>query len=211
MSVDQAKDYRVKVTVRNNRILSLIERTHTSVAAFARDTHLPYQFLSNLICMREPARTERGEWTNRVLDLASALRVEPDEMFTERQLIGLPTASVIRHVNEEDIVSLSEQEAARLLTTDNLDRQIYGKQIADLVNLLPPRYRFVAERRFGLNGQDVMDGEDLGALMNISPARVYQMESRCITLLRNKIANLEATDRLAQLNVENLMPRTRQS
>ncbi len=177
------KDYRVKIAIRNNRILSLIERTHPTIAAFARDHRIDYGYINALISMKKSATLETGEWRKIVLELAEAFGVEPEEMFTELQSAGVHRSTVIRHVNEEEILTLDEPDALKLLTQDDPDRTILGKEIAALVDLLPERWRFVVEHRYGLNGPDMTYGE-IGEVMNLSVERVRQIDLQAMRRLR---------------------------
>ncbi len=180
------KDYRLKISASNNRIMTLIERTHSSVAAFSRDHQISYNSLNALICMRAPARWANGEWRKLVVDLATALHVEPEEMFTERQLAGIPNSTVIRHVSEQEVLSLSQPETVALLAPGDIDNEIYAKQIASLVNKLPPRRREIVERYYGLNGQAPTTMEEISEHLGISRARTQELLQDALRKLRNR-------------------------
>jgi RNA polymerase sigma factor (sigma-70 family) len=189
-------DYRIQVRVKNNRILSLIEETHASAMAFAREHNINYTSLMQLISLRLPAKTVMGNWTKVVLDTAGALNKDPEELFTERQLAGLKTSTIIRNVSEEDIISLSDSETKFLLTDDHQDERIFANQMAGLVQVLPPRQRAIIQHRFGLTGAEEMTYDELGACWGVTKERIRQIEVSALRKLRQKVNQQQKLDNL---------------
>ena len=186
------KDYRLTIRAHNNRILELIERTHDSVAAFARTHQLPYQSLSDLVRLTDRPRTATGEWRKLVIDLAAALRVAPEELFSARQMDGLRACTVVRKVDEEDMIEL-DGPSGRSLTSlaDHPDEAFFRKEA--LIHLLPSlstREKIVIEKTFGLNGERecTLDeiGARLGGLAGISKERVRQIQIKALRKLRDE-------------------------
>jgi hypothetical protein len=81
------KDYRVKITVRNDRILSKIESEYASVRNFCMAMNLEYQRITDLIRGTSPINA-KGEIKELVKKLMEALGCTIEELFTEKQLKG---------------------------------------------------------------------------------------------------------------------------
>ncbi len=177
-------DYRLRISVRNNRILTLIEQTHDSMMSFARDRQIPYQGLVNLVALRAPARNANGEWAKIVVTVATALRVEPEELFSERQLAGLPVSTVIRNVSEDDILSLTSPEAEHLSISQDQDDRIFARQIVNHLEKLPSKHRFIIEKYFGLNDNTQANFTTIAEEMNLSVTRVSQLYQNGIRKLK---------------------------
>lgn len=80
------KDYAVKVSVRNGRILRRMrECGFESQAQLHKACGVTMTLLNGLICMRVKGYNEKGEWRKAALDISSALRCEPEELFNDQQ------------------------------------------------------------------------------------------------------------------------------
>jgi len=75
------KDYRIKITVRNDRILSKIESEYASVRNFCMAMDLDYQRTNDLIRGSSPINA-KGEIRELVKKLMEALGCTIDELFT---------------------------------------------------------------------------------------------------------------------------------
>ena len=78
------KDFNVKLTVRNARLLNAIRASWPSVAAFSRAAALNQGTVNALVCLRlRPITTLRSEWTGLARSVAAALGMYPDELWPE--------------------------------------------------------------------------------------------------------------------------------
>ncbi len=98
-------DYRIKVSVRNARLLRAIEAAgHSSVAAFCKAEGLNYGQVNALIGLREAPIGKNGRFTQTASMLMEALCALPQELWTERQLtMNLPRSTYETDVDEIDI------------------------------------------------------------------------------------------------------------
>ena len=97
-------DYRVKITIRNERILKLIEdRGFTSVRSFANTHKISYQQLTELIAGKIKPFTENGIMILVCKQMLEVLNVTLEDCFTSRQLEGFNKRSFEIKVKEQDL------------------------------------------------------------------------------------------------------------
>jgi len=104
-------DYRVKITIRNNRLLKAIEdKGYRSVSDFCRKTNLQ-EGLVNLIVRgaTKPLRKD-GSLNPTVLNLLEYLDLSVEDAFTERQLQGFNKNSFQVEMNENQLSSLTSPQ-----------------------------------------------------------------------------------------------------
>lgn len=73
-----------------------------------------------------------------------------------------------------------------------LPEDIIGQQetqaiVADWLVQLTPRQRWIIERRYGFNGEDVLTLEDMAMLLDISRERVRQIQTEALQLFRKHL------------------------
>ncbi len=120
------KDFNVKITVRNARLLSAIRESYPSEAAFSRAINASPTAVNAIVCMRQKPVTASGEWRELARDMAAALNKYPDEIWPEhlRDLQAAKSTAEIE-MNIDDLPRLqsgSMAEARRLIAkwSDNL-------------------------------------------------------------------------------------------
>lgn len=180
------KDYRIVAKVRNNRILSLIEAEGSrSAMAFCKARGLGYAQVAALIAMKLAPKGARGEWLKIAIDLATALRVQPDELFNARQMQGGNAATITRHVNETELSLESTTIEDRLLPSP--DSAVTARvDVEHLMGCLTPCYRRVVEMAYGLNGQGgEMTFREIGAEIGVSGERIRQMLAKAMRKMRH--------------------------
>ena len=101
------KDYRIKITIRNDRLLSAIEGMgHESVMSFCKKYDLPYTSTNDIISGKKPPLKDDGSLTTRCKDLLEILGVSIEEAFTERQLEGFSKTTFETKVKEKDLLQI---------------------------------------------------------------------------------------------------------
>ena len=101
------KDYRVKITIRNERILSAIENMgFPSVAKFCEENILDYTRTSEVIRGSLKPINEKGKLNSLVENLLEILDLEVKDAFTERQLRGFKTTSYEVKLKEDELKQL---------------------------------------------------------------------------------------------------------
>ena len=98
------KDYRVKITIRNERLLAAIERKgFESVAKFCAEHILDYVQTSEIIRGRLKPINENGKLNNKVENLLNILELDIKDAFTPKQLQGFKNTSYEIKVKEKEL------------------------------------------------------------------------------------------------------------
>lgn len=143
-------DYRLDVRLRNNRILSLIERAgYSTVMSFCSKHDISNTDVNGLICLRTPALRSDGSYRECVHRLADALGCNPEDLFTDRQARAALSPRASRVLDEREALSLCEPEVLAIADDRDMDAEIdRRKLLAECLDKLPPRERRVIERRW---------------------------------------------------------------
>lgn len=171
------KDYSVKITVRNARILRRMRelgiKTNTQLSKLSG---LDQSRIGELINMRKaPLNVLTGGWTEPALALSSALRVDPEELWTVNQ-----RTMSLRSNSEE--ISMSEEEVMQLMSSDHPDRLLGQRQgLLKALSTVDPRDRVCIERYYFDN--DTM--EDIGKDIGVGAARVQSLIRQGLRQLRH--------------------------
>ena len=101
------KDYRVKIIIRNERILKLIEdQGFVSVRKFCDAHKIEYQRTTELISGKLKPVKDNGELSYVCSQVLKALGVELQDCFTPRQMAGFNKRSFEIKVKEQDLKKL---------------------------------------------------------------------------------------------------------
>ena len=178
-------DYRVKVTIRNDRILSAIEdKGFVSVLKFSQAYGLPYVRLCDIIRGSEKPINEKGEPIKIVKNLLNVLEMSMEEAFTERQLLGFKKASFEIKADESklaQLVSPIKNGEQRLLEKD------FKSQIREIIdNNLSKRYANLLKLYFGID-KDQLSIRDIALIEGITHQRVADIIKTGIEKLKNPV------------------------
>lgn len=168
------KDFNVKVSVRNNRLLSAIRKTHDTVAEFCREFDLSITGVNALICFRDPPMKKNGEWRPLALDVAAALGAYPSDLWPKH----FERAQTKRATAE---IEASAEEVAAIAAPDgDIERQIFQrKMLANWAhNLTPRELKVVALRQQGATLEEV--SKEFG----VNRERARQIEAKAYRKMR---------------------------
>lgn len=182
-------DYEVTIRVRNGRLMRAIrDAGYTSVQRFCREHGIKnYSWVIALIGMRARARRRNGEWKPIVMDLSSALHVEPEELFTERQAEGMRGGnSRTIAVAEHQIEALMGSDIKQIAAPESMDAPIIQRELlAKWLPTLSPREERVLRCRFGFDGEE-QTLDEIARDMDITKERVHQIEMKALRRLKGK-------------------------
>lgn len=170
-------EYLVKVTIRNNLILRRMKALGIkSQAELAKRSGLSLITVSTLICMkRRPVSAVTGEWLDTAFALSSALQVEPEELWTEKQ------RNMTLESNSRE-VSMSEEAVMQLASGVRFEyNAIASKMLTEAMETLSPREQDVLHRRF-------FDGEtlrEIGDRQGVQQERIRQLEAKALRKMRH--------------------------
>jgi RNA polymerase sigma factor (sigma-70 family) len=171
------KEYIVHAKIKNNLLLSAILERYENVAQFCKDNGLCPNHIGKLVNLRSKAINESGEWTPSISRLAEVLGKEPEELFSEEQ----------REMQLRSNQAFIEMSREQLLSKGDIFEQMEcAVDARRLLMKLPKRQQEIINARF-------FDGKDLQEVakdMNISKARVSQLEAKSLRALK-KHANID--------------------
>ena len=181
------KEFRLKVSVRNNLLLSAIEeQNYKSVAEFERACGLGMGRINNLVAMREAPISTSGEFSKNAKLVMEVLGAAPTDLWTEQQLtIKLKTNSGERAIDANLVQHLLEQKDR----TDYLpspEDSLLAAETAAIVEqvlcTLKPREKDILQERFGRD----LTLQEVGNHHGLSKERIRGIESKALRKLRDK-------------------------
>tara|TARA_R100000655_G_scaffold7973_2_gene21209 strand:- start:638 stop:1294 length:657 start_codon:yes stop_codon:yes gene_type:complete len=176
------KDYRVKITIRNERILSVMESMgFPSVRNLCEVNKLDYNRIVNIISGKIKPLNEKGELIPVVIKLLDVLNMTPEEAFTDRQLQGFRKTSVIIKLEEKEMIKLVnpiKNQEQKLIETE------VKHKLEKAINSLRPMEKTIIKLRYGINDSE-HTLEEIGLIFNLSRERVRQIEKKAINRLKH--------------------------
>ena len=178
------KDYRVKITIRNDRLLSAIEDLNfPSVAQFCNAYSLDYQRITEIISGKLKPLDKNGKPLSLVYNLLDILNISLEDAFTERQLHGFHKTSYQMRVIEKDLKKL-------LTPTYNqeqkmIEQDVKTKLIEAFTKRLSPREEKIIRLKYGFDeGREHTDTE-IAKIFKISTSRVGQIREKAERKLKH--------------------------
>ena len=187
------KEYRVKVTVRNNLLLSAIEDAGYKVQAeFARACGLTPQEVNSLVAMRVAPISSDGSFIPAAKTIMETLGACPTDLWTEEQLtMELRKNTVEKELSKEAVIQALQWSGASNLEIvapeSDLEHQQKKQVIENVLDSLTPRESKVLKLRFGISNVD-NDGETLekiGSMFKLTKDRIRQIEAKALRKLRH--------------------------
>lgn len=178
------KDYRIEMRVKNNRIMSLIERKgFSSVAEFSETNRLNHNQVYRLINLRHSPLDRKGNFRKIVIDIAEILDVVPSELFNHQQMyFPIEENKKTIEVNAEQIYAIT-QESSQLSLEEGIAQENLSSLLLSNLEKLTPREQKVIKMRFGI---DTIEHtyEEIGRELDISRERVRQIEASSLRKMR---------------------------
>jgi len=182
------KDYRVKITIRNERILSVMESMgFPSVRNLCEVNKLDYNRIVNIISGKIKPLNEKGELIPVVIKLLDTLDMTPEEAFTERQLQGFRKSSIIVKLEEKEMVKLANpirNQEQKLIETE------VKHKLEKAINSLRPMEKTIIKLRYGINDSE-HTLEQIALIFNLSRERIRQIEKKALSRLRHPTNSTE--------------------
>lgn len=189
--METVNEYRVKVSVRNNLLLTALEDAgYTSVASFCRAAGISQNMMGRLIAMKDPPLLNTGEFSALAKKVMEELCALPTELWTPQQL----TMKLSTNVAERDLdmngmraaLGVTAEDAFQMLEVDDslFDEERKAK-VMDVVDTLTPRERKVLILRFGLDGCKEHTLDEIGPMFKVGKERIRQIEAKALRKLKH--------------------------
>lgn len=194
MSEDTVSEYRVKVIVRNNLILSLIEESgYTSIPKFAKDHGILYGDLNKFIALKKAPITSEGEFCVAAKQLMEIFGAAPNDLWTDEQLtMKLHKNYSERGMDRDELAQLAQNlpTITGQITYDSPEEALYKKETAkvifDMLENLTPRERRAIILRWGFDGTEERTLNEVAHIFGLSRERIRQIEAKAFRKLRRR-------------------------
>ena len=178
------KDYRIKITIRNERLLHAIELMgYKNVAEFCRFYDLNEERTRGIVNGSVPPVDKNNNLKSDVNEFLNILNLSVDEAFTKNQLKGFKRTSFTTKVNEAQLLKLTnpvKNQEQKLI-----ERQVRHALLDTLQKYLTPREEEIIIKRYGLGTTRIHGLDELGEQFVISRERVRQIEKKAIKKLKH--------------------------
>lgn len=184
-------EYRVKITVRNNLLMTAIEEAgYKSQTDFARAIGSTATKVNALVAMREPPLNMSGEFSEIAKLVMEALGACPTDLWTEQQLtlqLRKNSADMKMGANTLRLMMTDPNDPA-LLENDIDDMGLFRAELkdvmTDMLDSMTPREAKVLRLRFGI-GCEEHTLEDAAKVFGCTRERVRQIEARALRKMRH--------------------------
>jgi hypothetical protein len=167
-------DYRVKILIRNERILKLIEdKGYASVRKFCAMEKISYQRVTELISGKLKPIRASGEPSFVCKQVLKALGAEIEDCFTARQLKGFNKRSFEIKVKEQDLKKLinpTVNHETKMIEQDAKNNIRHAIEMG-----LQPKEAAMLKMKFGFDDGKEQTLEEIGLTFSVSRERVRQI------------------------------------
>lgn len=163
-------DYRVKITIRNNRLLKAMEaKGYASARQFCLHTGMTYQYVVEIISGKCKPLNEKGFLKPIVTELLNQLDMTVEEAFTERQLKGFRKRVFEVEMTEDQALQIANP----IKTTEAIamESDVVKKLKEIIIQRCTPRQQQAIQYRFFEN----FTLEQIAQMMGITRERARQV------------------------------------
>lgn len=182
-------EYRVKVTVRNNLLMTAIEDAgYKSQSDFAKAIGYTPQELNALVAMRNTPITSDGNFTELASAIMEFLGACPTDLWSTEQLnMKLKKNSADMKMGLGELKLVLDAVNTPQLEVD-MDKNIHDEQsqhiMEDMLDSLTPREAKILRLRFGM-GCEEHTLEEVGKLFGLTRERIRGLEARALRKMRH--------------------------
>ena len=171
-------DYRIRVSIRINRLLKAMEaKGFKSAAQFERSYGLRKYAMISLVNGSRPPLNKNGEITPFVKEILDILEINITDAFTEKQLQGFKKNTFTIEAKESQLMQLT---SARKPLEMNLMESDVNKLVKNLLSTLPERYQIAIQ----MNLFENKPLKDVADILKVSRARAQQIVLKGINRLK---------------------------
>ena len=182
------KDYRVKVTIRNERILSVMEKKgHASVASFCEAYKLSACFIRDVINGRKPPLDRNKEILPTVKELLDILSLTVEQAFTPRQLQGFRKNTFEVKVEEKQLKQLVNPVRNHEMLMMEKDT---SHTLNTMLGELNPREEKIVRMLHGIGMKSDHTMEEVGLMFKVTRSAIGAIHKRALRKLSH-IKNLK--------------------
>lgn len=168
-------DYRVKITIRNNRILTRMEeKGYPTIISFSKAIGIGYTQVQSVISGKTKPISKKGNIISPVQIMLDALDLSLEDAFTERQLKGFNKNSFEVTMDESQIHSItSPVKNTELLA---MEQNVHSTLKNLMIKILKPRENMLIEKFYFQNKST----KELAEELNLTKTRIDQIIKKAL-------------------------------
>jgi RNA polymerase sigma factor (sigma-70 family) len=183
-------EYRIDIKVRNNLILSAIEKAgYETVSAFCRANGMRPQQLTGFITLKEAPLNKDGTFSSRAQKLMDALCALPEDLWTQDQMYAALKSNKRSMTMDEtrmELLMYGENHETPKLPEDLIHEKEVSKLVGEVLNTLTPRQAKVLRLRNGMeDNSEGMTLEEVADKFDVTRERARQIEIKALKDMRH--------------------------
>ena len=191
------EDYRVKITIRNERLLAAMEGMgYKSVAEFSRNQGLNGVKVREIISGKITPLDREGNPKELTKEILEILNLTIEKAFTEKQLKGFKKHTFEIKVEEEKLLQIINP--AKNLEIKVIEQEVKNKLSEIFSKYLTPREEKVLRMHYGIGLATEHTLEEVGLRFSVTRERIRLIEQRAIRKLKHPDVVGELMDAGAQ-------------
>ena len=183
--MNEPKDYRVTVKVRNARIINaLAEMGEVVGAKVSAKIGIPYGKLLALSNLTISPIDKDGNVTPEVLKICDFTNKMPLELFSPDQIVPLETNTAEVEMTADEVETLMLSSSGSHNPEKLLSDSQSAQAIKDLLDTLSPRESKILQLRYGMDC-DTHTYEEIGKVFEVTKDRIRQIEAKALRKMRH--------------------------
>ena len=200
-------DYRVKITIRNERLLAAMEGMgYKSVAEFSRSQGLNGVKVNEIISGKIPPLDREGNPKELTKEILEILNLTIEKAFTEKQLKGFKKHTFEVKIEEEkllQIISPAKNQEIKVI-----EQEVKSK-LSEILSTLTPREEKILRMRFGIGMNTDHTLEEVGRKFFVTRERIREIEGKALRKLKHptvaiKLMEAGAQDAFTRVNFKKI-------
>jgi len=186
------KEYRIKLTVKNNLLLTAIENAgYTSQTDFANACAVQKTAVNELVAMRKAPITSKGVFSDAAKIIMEVLGACPTDLWSEEQLTLSLKRNSVEYKLYKDAISavLSHESLGELIEFKTPETELEKKElkqaVIDKIETLGNKEKKVLYMRNGFDVDDAKTLEEIATSMDLCKGRIGQIEDKAIRKMRH--------------------------
>ena len=189
-------DYRVKITIRNERLLAAMEGMgYKSVAEFSRSQGLNGVKVNEIISGKIPPLDREGNPKELTKEILEILNLTIEKAFTEKQLKGFKKHTFEVKIEEEkllQIISPAKNQEIKVI-----EQEVKSK-LSEILSTLTPREEKILRMRFGIGMDTDHTLEEVGRKFFVTRERIREIEGKALRKLKHPTVAIKLMEAGAQ-------------
>lgn len=194
--MNDIKKYKVKISIKNNILYTLIMQDSKSIKEFSEKHKLCLQSVHRLLAFKG-MKKKNLEYTDTAKKIAYALNVIPEVLFPEEfmfvQKNTISISSNIRYLEQLQCTNRIEYLNDLKDKDENNDLK---EILKNALKTIPHIEQKIINLYYGLNGEEEHSLREIGGFLNITAERVNQIRKKGLRRIEYRLKKLNIKEHL---------------